>query len=148
MPEYLETSIDKFVFRVAVDRLYSRDGVWVQARGKNARVGLSDYVQQRGGDVAFVHVKSVGTKLSAGDEFAEIETIKVNQGLVSPLGGTLVEVNAALESTPELVNQDPYGEGWLAAVEATDWEADRAKLLDPHAYLALIRSQAEEEAAG
>jgi glycine cleavage system H protein len=145
VPEYLETTIDKFVFRVAADRLYSADGIWVQPHGDAVRLGLTDYLQQRGGDVAFAHVKPVGSKLACGDELAEIETIKTNQSLRSPLGGTVVEVNAELESTPEAINEDPYGRGWLAVIRAADWDADRAALLDAQAYLAVMRSQAEQE---
>jgi glycine cleavage system H protein len=146
--EHLETTVDKFVFRVAADRLYSPDGIWAQPEGNRVRVGLTDYLQQRGGDVAFVHVKPLGIKLAGGDEFAELETIKTTQSLFSPLSGTLVEANSDLGTTPEIINQDPYGKGWLAMIEAADWEADRAKLLEPHAYLAAMRSQAEQEAAG
>ena len=149
MPEYLETTVDKFIFRVATDRLYSPDGVWafwVESQGNGrVRIGLTDYLQQLNGDVAFVHVKPVGTKLAAGDEFAELETIKANVSLFSPVSGTVVEVNPDLDLSPEVINQEPYGKGWLAVIEATDWEADRAKLLDPQAYLSAMRSQAEEE---
>ncbi len=148
MQEYLETTVDKFVFRVATDRLYSPDGVWAQSEGNRVRVGLTDYLQQRGGDVAFVHVKPVGTKLAGGDEFAELETIKANQSLFSPVSGTVVEVNSNLSLTPEIINEDPYGKGWLAVIEAADWESERAKLLDPHAYLSAMRSQAEQELNG
>jgi glycine cleavage system H protein len=148
MVERLETTIDKFVFRVAADRLYSAEGVWVQPEGRGVRIGLTDYLQQRGGDVAFAHVKRPGTTLRAGDELAEVETIKMNQSVLSPLSGTLAEVNPALETAPETINQDPYGAGWLAVIKPSDWEADRAKLLDPPAYLAAMRSQAEQELAG
>jgi len=145
--ECLETTIDKFVFRVATDRLYSADGVWARSEGNSVRVGLTDFLQQRGGDVAFVHVKPVGTKLADGDEFAELETIKTNQSLFAPVCGTVVEVNSNLDLTPEVINQDPYGKGWLAVIDAADWETARAKLLDPTAYLAAMRLQAEEEIA-
>ncbi len=148
MPEYLETTIDKFVFRVATDRLYSAEGVWAQHEDGRVRVGLTDYLQQRGGDVAFVHVKPIGSKLSGGDELAELETIKVNQSLFSPVGGMVSDVNADLSTTPEAINDDPYGKGWLAVIEAVDWESERAKLLDPQAYLSLMRSQAEQELNG
>ena len=147
MQEYLETTVDKFVFRVATDCLYGSDGIWAQLEGNRVRVGLTDFLQQRSGDVAFVHVKPVGTKLADGDEFAELETIKVNQSLFVPLSGTVVEVNSALSQNPEIINQEPYGKGWLAVIEAANWEAERAKLLDPHAYLAVMRSQAEQEIA-
>lgn len=149
MSEYLETSVDKFIFRVASDRLYSSDGVWAfwlesQGNGR-VRVGLTDYLQQLNGDVAFAHVKPVGTKLTLGDEIAEIETIKATVSLTAPVSGTVVEVNPDLELSPELINQEPYGKGWLAVLEVTNWETDRAKLLDPQAYLSAMRSQAEEE---
>jgi len=144
---FLEATLDKFIFRVAADRLYSREGVWMMDTGKPSRVrlGLSDYVQQRGGDAAFVHVKPAGTRLSAGDEFAELETIKATIGLVSPLAGGIVEVNQDLDLNPENVNQDPYGKGWLAVIQVEDWAADRARLLDPKTYLSAMWAQAEEE---
>jgi glycine cleavage system H protein len=149
MSEYLETSVDKFIFRVATDRLYTSDGVWafwLESEGNGrVRVGLTDYLQQLNGDVAFAHIKPVGTKLTAGDEIAEIETIKATVSLITPVSGTLIEVNLDLELSPELINQEPYGKGWLAVLEVTDWEADRATLLDPQAYLSAMRSQAEEE---
>jgi glycine cleavage system H protein len=149
MAEYLETTVDKFIFRVATDRLYHSDGVWAfwlesQGNGR-VRIGLTDYLQQLNGDVAFAHVKPTGTNLAAGDEIAELETIKANVSLFSPVNGTVVEVNADLDLSPEVINQEPYGKGWLAVIETTDWQSDRAKLLDPNAYLAAMRSHAEEE---
>ena len=149
MPEYLETTFDKFTFRVATDRLYSPEGTWVfwvqQEGGSRVRIGLTDYLQQHSGDVAFVHVKPPGTKLAAGKELAEIETIKAILSLPSPVEGTVVEVNRDLDTTPEMVNQDPYAKGWLAVMEVANWEADRAKLLEPEAYFAVMRSQVEQE---
>jgi glycine cleavage system H protein len=149
MAEYLETTVDKFVFRVATDRLYSADGVWVlqleSAGHGRVRVGLTDYVQQLNGDVAFAHIKPAGTRLTAGEEFADIETIKATASLPAPVAGEIVEVNSALGLTPELANQDPYQKGWLAVIKATDWEAARTRLLDPQAYLSLMQSQAQEE---
>jgi glycine cleavage system H protein len=146
MPDFLETTIDKFIFRVATDRLYSSDGVWVlETGGGRVQVGVSDYVQQRNGDVAFVHTKPQGTLLARGVELVELETVKATMSVISPLAGAIVEVNGALDLSPENINQEPYGKGWLASIEATNWEADRAKLLDPQAYLSAMRSQAEEE---
>lgn len=145
MSEYLETSVDKFIFRVATGRLYSPEGVWALAEGGRVRIGITDYLQQLNGDVAFAHVKPVGTKLAVGDEFAELETIKATVSFFAPLRGTIVEVNADLDLSPEIVNQEPYGKGWLALIDPADWDADRAKLLDPQAYLSAMRAQAEEE---
>jgi glycine cleavage system H protein len=147
MPELLETTVDKFVFRVAKDRLYSKDGIWVLPEpGARVRLGLTDFVQQRNGDVAFAEVKPAGTRLGVGDELASIETIKVVFSVSSPVAGTIVEANPALETAPEAINQDPYGAGWLAVVAADGFEAARAALLDPHAYFARMKAEAEEQA--
>lgn len=146
MPEYLETTVDKFTFKVATDRYYSDEGIWALAEGDRVRIGMTDFLQQRSGDIAFAEVKPAGTALGAGDEVAVIETIKVNVSLTSPVGGTVVEVNPAMELSPEVINQDPYGEGWLVVIEASDWPKDRANLLDPQAYFERMKRQAEEEA--
>ena len=145
MTDFLEMSVDKFTFRVAADRFYNAEGMWAKPEGKRIRVGLSDFLQQRSGDVAFVEVNDAGTQVFAGQEIAMVETIKVNLSLTSPVTGRLVEVNPTLETTPEAVNQDPYNAGWLAVIESDDWEADRSRLLDPQAYFRLIRTTAEEE---
>ena len=146
MPDYLETTVDKFIFRVATDRLYSPEGVWALADGDRIRIGMTDFLQQRSGDVAFAEVRSAGRVVAAGDEVAVIETIKANVEVPSPVGGTVVEVNPAMELSPEAINQDPYGEGWLVVIEARDWPTDRYALLDPQAYFELMKGQAEEEA--
>jgi glycine cleavage system H protein len=145
MPDFLETTVDKFIFKVATDRYYSSEGLWALANGNQIRIGLSDFLQQRSGDVAFAEVNKQGTTVNVGDEVATIETIKVNISLTSPVTGTVVEVNSAMSTAPEVINQDPYGEGWLAVIESTDWEADRADLLDSQAYFLLMKGQAEEE---
>ena len=108
-------------------------------------MGLTDFLQQRSGDVAFAAMKPQGTSLAAGDELGTIETIKVNISLGSPVSGKVLEINPAMETTPEAINQDPYGAGWLALLQPLDWAADRAALLDPQAYFSLVRNQAEEE---
>ena len=149
MPEYLETTVDKFTFKVARDRMYTRDGVWLllseNPNGITVRIGLTDYLQQHSGDVAFANVKRVGTVLNVDDEFAEIETIKVSVGFSSPLAGTIVEVNKQLEMYPELVNLDPYDKGWLVVVKASDWDTTRAGLLDANSYFDLMQTQIDEE---
>ena len=77
MVDYLQTTIGKFIFKVAVDRYYTNEGIWVLQEGDQCRLGISDFLQQRSGDVAFIEVKPEGTKVSSGDEFVVIETIKV-----------------------------------------------------------------------
>lgn len=146
MTEFLETTVDKFIFKVATDRYYSDKGIWAKAEGNRVTIGLSDFLQQRSGDVAFAEVRQEGTQLAVDDEVALIETIKVNISLVSPVAGKIIEVNPAMELTPELINQDPYGEGWLVIIETTNWESDRAQLHDAQTYFTIMKGQAEDEA--
>ena len=145
MSEFLETTVDKFTFKVAKDCLYNSEGIWAKTEGNRIRIGLSDFLQQHSGDVAFAEVKAKGSEVAFGDEIATIETIKVNISLSSPVTGRVVEVNPAMVTTPEAINQDPYGAGWLALVEATDWEADKRRLLDPQAYFKMMKLAAEQE---
>jgi glycine cleavage system H protein len=145
MINYLEYKIDKFIFRVADDRYYTDDGLWVKPENNHLRIGISDYLQQRSGDVAFAEVKPEGTLLSIGDELAVIETIKVNISLVSPVTGTVLEVNPILENTPEAINQDPYGTGWLAVLKTEGELINLKHLLDPQTYCSKIKKDAEQE---
>ena len=101
MPEFLETTVDKFTFKVATDRYYNSEGVWALPEGNRVLIGLSDFLQQRSGDVAFAEVKPEGAQLAAGEEVAVIETIKVDISLTSPVGGQIVAVNPAMETDPE-----------------------------------------------
>ena len=150
MPKYLEMTADKFTFRVATDRLYSTEGVWVlpEPGSTRVRVGVADYLQQHNGDVAFANIKPVGTKLAAGDQFAEIETIKAMVDLHAPVSGTILEVNAALTPGPEAINQSPYETGWLAVIEPAAWDAEQPGLLGPAAYFAVMQAQVQEDLKG
>ncbi len=145
MPDYLELTVDKFTFKVAVDRFYTADGFWALAQDNRIRIGLSDFLQQRSGDIAFADVQPEGTVLAAGDEAAAIETIKVNLDLKSPVAGTVARVNPLMATAPETINHDPYGEGWLYEIEAADWAVDRRNLLEPAAYFARMKQEAESE---
>ena len=145
MTTFLETTVDKFTFRVDPNCFFNSEGVWVRTEGKQARLGLSDFLQQRSGDIAFVEMKPEGTHLAFGDEFSSIETIKVDISLTSPISGRVVLVNPALETAPEIINQDPYGQGWICDVELSDWNADRARLLNATAYFEKMKREVEEE---
>jgi glycine cleavage system H protein len=143
--EILKVTVDKFTFLVPAGLFFSEAGVWVKLEGGRARLGLSDFAQQNSGDVTFANTKPAGTVLNVGDEFAEIETVKVNVSLPAPVSGTVVEDNPALKDAAELINEDSYEKGWLVVVELADWESDRVHLLDAQAYLALVKDQAEAE---
>ena len=120
--DYLQATVDKFVFRVAPDYRYSDAYVWAKRDGSRIRVGLTDYLQQRSGDVAFVNLKEVGTALTADDELAALETIKIDLVIPAPVGGRMVAVNAALAANPELINSDPYGAGCSRKSNRTIWQ--------------------------
>lgn len=145
MNEYLEYTLDKFTFKVAPDRFYNSEGVWAKADGDKVTVGVSDFFQQRNGDVAFAEVREVGTAVSLTDPFATIETIKVDVELPCPVRGKIITVNELLEMEAEVINQDPYGTGWLAIIEADEWAADQANLMTPPAYFEHMKMQAQEE---
>jgi glycine cleavage system H protein len=145
MSTFLETTVDKFTFHVDPTCFFNSEGVWIRAEGDRARLGLSDFLQQRSGDIAFVEVKPAGTILSFGEEFSSIETIKVDIALSSPVSGRVVLVNPALENTPEVINQDPFGEGWLCEIELRNWDTDQPRLLNAAAYFEKMKREAEEE---
>ncbi len=142
--EYLEVAVDKFVFRVPRDRRYGETDVWAKREGDHVRVGLTDFLQQTSGDAASVDVRPEGTVTAAGDELAALETIKVDLIIPAPLAGTIVAVNPLLAHHPELVNTDPYGEGWLAELEPAAW-ADLDMLLTAEAYAPEMKARAELE---
>jgi glycine cleavage system H protein len=143
-PEYLQATVDKFVFRVPRDRRYSDADVWAKREGDRMRVGLTDYLQQKSGDVGFVTLKEVGTMLAADDEVAAVETIKVDLIVPTPLAGTIVAINDALTKRPELINSDPYDEAWLAEIVPSN-PADFDALLDAETYLPQMNARAELE---
>jgi glycine cleavage system H protein len=146
MSDYLEYTLDKFTFKVATDRFYTAEGVWAKADGDQITVGVSDFFQQHNGDVAFAEVVEEGTAVSANDEFANIETIKVDIALSSPVSGTITAVNETLELEAEIINQDPYEAGWITIITADDWPTDQANLMTPAAYFEHMKVQAQEEA--
>ena len=140
-----ELTIDKFTFRFPKDLYYSEDGLWIRPEGGVVRLGLSDFAQQRNGDIVFANQVPAGTVLEVGDEVASIETVKVNVGLPSPVKGIILEVNPALQETPEWINQDPYGKGWIAVVQPEGRMAQFGGVLDAAAYFDLAKEQAEAE---
>ncbi|MEN6311969.1 MAG: glycine cleavage system protein H [Acidobacteriota bacterium] len=141
----LELTVDKFRFRFPADLYYSEAGIWARFEGSRARIGLSDFTQQRNGDVAFAEPKDVGTVVGPGEEVAVVETVKINVSVPAPVGGKVVAVNGDLAAAAELVTQDPYGKGWLAVLEVADGEAARQGLKTAAEYLALAKVQAEAE---
>lgn len=107
-------------FEVPDDRRYLESHEWVEDADATVKVGITDFAQDELGDVVFVELPGEGDELAAGDEFGVVESIKAVSDLYSPVSGTVVEVNEALHDQPELVNDDPFGDGWMVAVELAD----------------------------
>ena len=119
------------------DLKYAENHEWARVEGSRVRMGISDYAQDALGDVVYVELPDVGTTVSQGDAFAEVESTKSVSDVYAPASGTVVEVNGALDATPELVNSDPYGDGWFVVIDASDLsELDR--LADAAAYQATL----------
>jgi glycine cleavage system H protein len=117
--------------------LYSRDHEWVALDGTRARIGITDYAQDALGDVVYVQAPTVGATVAAGDSFSEVESTKSVSDIYAPVSGTVVAVNDALGTAPEVLNSDPYGAGWICDIEMSN-PADVEGLLDAAGYQALI----------
>ena len=109
---------------------------WVRIDGSTATVGISDHAQAQLGDVIFLELPAAGTEVKAGAKFGAIESVKAASDLYAPVTGTVAEVNAVLTERPELVNSDPYGEGWMLRLDSAS--ADGADLLDEAGYTKLV----------
>jgi glycine cleavage system H protein len=126
------------VAEIPQDLVYTRTHEWARIEGDTATVGITDHAQEELGDVVFVELPEVGSSVRAGEPFGTIESVKAVSDLYSPVSGEVAEVNTSLEESPEKVNEDPYGEGWLLRVRLSE-EPD---LLSPEEY---ARRLEEEE---
>lgn len=116
---------------------YTKEHEWIRQEGDVAYVGITDYAQEQLGDIVFVDIQTEGETLEAGETFGTIEVVKTISDLFIPVAGEVLEQNAALADQPELVNQAPYGEGWLIKIKPSA-DADFDSLLDAEAYKALV----------
>ena len=112
---------------------YSREHEWVRVEGQRAAVGITDFAQSQLGDVVFVELPAVGATLIAGKRFSVVESVKAVSDIFAPVNGKVLEINETLNDAPEKVNQDPYGEGWIAVIEWTS-AGDLAELMNSEAY--------------
>ena len=119
------------------DLRYSTDHEWARVDEGRVRIGITDYAQDALGDVVFVEVPEVGTKVERGASFSEVESTKSVSEIYAPVSGTIAEINGDLADSPERLNDDPYGEGWICIIEPTD-PAQLDELLDAEGYRALI----------
>ena len=124
------------------DLRYSSDHEWISVDGNRVRMGITDYAQDALGDVVYVDVPQQGATVTANQPFSEVESTKSVSDVYAPVSGTVVERNLHLEERPELVNEQPYGEGWLVVLEVTD-AALLSELMDAVAYRAFVEQQTD-----
>ena len=141
MDEYTYQA-DKFVFHVRKEILYSHHEVWIRPEGELLRVGVTDFAQRRGGDIVFAEAEPAGTKVALGGLLGSYETIKLVQDILSPVEGTIVAINSLLESKPEVINSDPYGEGWVANIKPTN---PPKELLNAEEYFEAMKGKVADE---
>lgn len=146
--DFLKVTHDKFVFPIPAEGyFFNENDVWVQVVGSRARVGISDYMQQSLTDITFFDPPEMGREIEQFDDAGAVESAKAVFDLISPVSGKIVAVNAALEDTPELINEQPYAGGWLVELELADFEADRELLLTGDEYAVKVKQKAEEASA-
>ncbi len=117
------------------DLLYSKSHEWIRIDGDEATIGITDHAQESLNDIVYVELPAVGTEYETDDEFGVVESVKSVSDLYMPLAGEIIEVNSSLEDTPEVLNEDPYGEGWLIKVRVID-TTEAANLLSADDYAA------------
>ncbi|MEM0216789.1 MAG: glycine cleavage system protein GcvH [Candidatus Bathyarchaeia archaeon] len=109
---------------------YSKEYAWVKIEGNKVRVGITDYAQKQLREIVYAELPSVGATINQGEPYGTIESVKAVSDLIAPISGTIEEVNEEVQARPELINEDPYGEGWLLVVKPSNLEAELAKLMD------------------
>jgi glycine cleavage system H protein len=143
--DFIVVTHDKYEFRVPSSGFFfNENDVWTQVSGSRARVGISDYMQQRLTDISFVDPPEVGSTIEQFGEVGSVESTKASFDLISPVSGTVVRVNETVEDIPESINEDPYG-SWIAELELTSWEEDQTLLIDGPAYAADVTRKAAED---
>jgi len=123
------------------DVKYHREHQWVRIDGKRAMVGITDYAQEELGDIVYIELPETGLDVTSEEDITEIESTKTTAPLIAPVSGRIVEVNEELKDAPELMNEDPYGKGWIVTIEMSD-PAEVEDLMDAKEYEEFLKEQA------
>jgi len=145
LTEHLVTVFGKFELRVRKGYYYTEEGIWAGVEEAKVRIGVTDYVQRTGGDVAFVDLVREGTAVETQAEIGTLETAKTTISLHSPVSGVVEQTNTALTGKPELVNSDPYGDGWLAVLVPRKLQNNLKALMNAEEYFQLMLKKLETE---
>src|SRR5215213_5246769 len=116
---------------------YTKEHEWIRMEGDEAIIGITDFAQHELGDILYVEIETIGQQLNSGDVFGTVEAVKTVSDLFLPVSGTVTEINPKLNTHPELVNNDPYGEGWMVKMKVTN-PADIDSLMNKDAYQSLV----------
>lgn len=119
------------------DLLYTKDHEWIRIEDQIATVGITDFAQSELGDIVFIEIETVGETIEKGEAFGTIEAVKTVSDMFMPVSGEVLEVNSSLDKSPDLVNKDPYGEGWMIKIKISD-QAEVKDLLTPEKYKELL----------
>lgn len=143
--EFYQTIADKFIFSVKKGLLYTENDVWAKVEHEHVRIGITDFFQRRVGDIVYVKLPNVDNKVEPLEEIVQFETIKAVSTIICPFEGTIKEVNALLQDKPELINEDPYGKGWLVLISPSNLKEDSKKLLTAERYFDLMKLKIKNE---
>lgn len=121
---------------------YHKEHTWVKTSGKRATVGITDHAQEALGDIVYIDLPDADTTVEANSELAEIESTKATSSVIAPVGGTVIEVNEELAESPEIINEEPYGRGWIAVLEMDD-ESELDELMDSSEYEQYLEEEAK-----
>lgn len=124
------------------DLKYHKEHTWVKVSGKKATIGITDYAQDALGDIVYIDLPEIDTTVEANTEMAEIESTKATSAVIAPVSGTVIEVNEKLEDSPEIINEDPYGKGWIAIIEM-DNPSELDELMDVDDYERYLEEEAK-----
>ena len=141
----LEIRVDKWIFRVPLNSFYNENDCWARLDGNTATVGITDFLQNMVGDIIYVDLPAIGTEIGQFDEVDSFESVKTVLDVLSPVSGVVKEANENLRQRPELLNQDPYNEGWFVKIEVRNFEVDRENLLDASSYFEVLKRKIEAE---
>lgn len=121
---------------------YHKEHTWVKMSGKRATIGITDHAQEALGDIVYIDLPDADTSVEANSELAEIESTKATSSVISPVSGTVIEVNEELAESPEIINEEPYGKGWIAVLEVDD-ESELDELMDATEYERYLEEEAK-----
>ena len=143
--EFITVTHDKYIFKIPAEGFhFNENDCWARVIGDRARVGVSDYVQQSMTDITFFEPPKLGAQISQFDDVGSIESAKAVMDAISPVSGKVVAVNDELVDRPEMINEDPYGKGWIAELELGDFESDKELLLTAEGYSPIVKKKAAE----